>query len=206
MPDIPPATPNKTMIASIMLILAIWLLVLLIFASWFQSSYISSYTQHNPDFLQSSYTEQWFTDLSPLLPKKQTVSRVIQFWKPGCLCNRFARPHALSAMVMAKDLNIEHITLIPTSAKDQLDSLQELNPDTRILLVDPSQLPQWPASPALIIEGPNTKPIYFGPLGFGAFCGQSSSSIINIQLSNLSKPEPKAFFNVVGQGCFCPWK
>ncbi len=187
-------------------ILALWLASLLIFASWFQSQYIHAFTQDTPDFLQANFTDQWFTDFSPLLPHKTWGSRVIQLWQPECLCNRFARRHALSAIQTAKKLGIEHITVIPLSAQHMMASLQSLNPDTTIIALDPNGLAQWPASPALLIEGPLGQLTYFGPLGFGAFCSQDSTSIIDSQLSNLLNDQIRPFFNVIGSGCFCPWK
>ncbi|MEY8204864.1 MAG: DUF6436 domain-containing protein [Bermanella sp.] len=203
--------PSKTgasqpFIVGIMVILALWLAALLIFASWFQGRYIQAYTQQTPQFLQASFSDHWFRQLSPLLPPKSGGSRVIQLWQPDCLCNRFARRHALSAMTVAKALNIEHITLIPRSAAHLQASLQSLNPDTRILILDHQQLPHWPASPTLLIEDPLARLVYFGPLGFGAFCSQSSSSIIDSQLNKLQGTPPRPFFNVIGKGCFCPWQ
>ena len=123
-----------------------------------------------------------------------------------CLCNRFARRHALSAMQTAKKLGIEHITVIPQSAQHMMASLQSLNPDTTIISLASSKLSQWPATPSLLIEGPLAKLKYFGPLGFGAFCSQDNTSIIDSQLAKLQNSQPRPFFNVIGSGCFCPWK
>ncbi len=197
---------NKKIILSFMGILALWLAALLMFASWFQSQYIHAYTQNNPDFLQASFTEQWFAEFSPLLPKKRGASRVVQLWQPDCLCNRFARRHALSATKTAKRLNIEHITVIPQSAQHMMASLQSLNPDTTIIVLDPKKLTLWPASPTLLIEDPLANLAYFGPLGFGAFCSQDNTSIIDSQLAKLQNSQARPFFNVIGSGCFCPWK
>jgi len=200
------AAGSKKFILGIMIILALWLAALLMFASWFQGRYIQAYTQQTPQFLQASFTDHWFSQLSPLLPAKSGSSRVIQFWQPDCLCNRFARRHALSAMKIAKKLNIEHITIIPQSAKHMQASLQSLNPDTHIITLAPHKLANWPASPTLLIEDPLARLVYFGPLGFGAFCSQSSTSIIDTQLKKLQQGSPRPFFNVIGKGCFCPWK
>ncbi len=197
------APSSRKLVLGIMVILALWLAALLIFASWFQGRYIHAYTEYSPEFLKASYTEQWFSQLSALLPPKTTASRVIQFWQPDCLCNRFARRHALSATAIAKELNIEHITVIPQSAKHTLASLQILNPDTKIITLAPELLTKWPSSPTLLIEDPLAQLLYFGPLGFGAFCSQSSTSIIDGQLRSV---QPRPFYNVIGKGCFCPWK
>lgn len=186
-----------------MVILALWLAALLMFASWFQGRYIHAYTEHTPEFLTASYTDQWFRQLNVLLPPKTTASRVIQFWQPDCLCNRFARHHALSAMTIAKELGIEHITVIPKSTEHLIASLQALNPNTRILALAPNLLTSWPSSPTLLIEDPLAQLLYFGPLGFGAFCSQSSTSVIDSQLRST---HPRPFYNVIGKGCFCPWK
>jgi hypothetical protein len=186
-----------------MVILALWLAALLVFASWFQGRYIHAYTAQSPEFLKASYTDQWFRQLNVFLPPKKTASRVIQFWQPDCLCNRFARRHALSAMAIAKTLNIEHFTVIPHSAKHTMASLQALNPDTQIIALAHDALSNWPSSPTLLIEDPLAQLLYFGPLGFGAFCSQSSTSIIDDQLRSA---HPRPFYNVIGKGCFCPWK
>ena len=186
--------------------LALWLLALLVFASWYQARYIKSFTEDSPTFLQADQTEKWFAKLTPVLPQKTTLSRVIQFWQPDCLCNRFARPHALSATILAKELGIEHITVIPNRSLQEVHSLQALNPDTKIISLDTSLMKHWPASPSLLIEDPLARLIYFGPLGFGAFCGQASTSVINSQMLKLQESKAKPFFNIIGKGCFCHWK
>ena len=205
MPDRKPKS-SKTVILSISLALALWLVALLTLVSWYQARYISGFTEHNPLFLQAKDTQTWFSQLTPLLPPKTSGSRVIQFWKPDCLCNRFARPHAISAVKQAKSLGIEHITIIPASDQQQLANLQALNPDTRIISLASNLLDTWPSSPSLLLEDPLGRLIYFGPLGFGAFCGQASTSVINSQMTRLQQSTAKPFYNVLGKGCFCPWK
>lgn len=205
MPDSKPKT-SKAVILSISLALALWLVALLTLVSWYQARYISGFTEHNPLFLQAKDTRAWFARLTPLLPPKANGSRVIQFWKPDCLCNRFARPHAISAVNQAKALGIEHITVIPATDQQQLTNLQALNPDTRIITLATHLLDTWPTSPSLLLEDPLGRLIYFGPLGFGAFCGQASTSVINSQMTRLQQSTAKPFYNVLGKGCFCLWK
>lgn len=210
-------TKNKTFIFSIMLLLGLWLIALLFVASWFQRHYIHSFTEQQPEFLQADYTDQWFAKLQQHLPPKKSAIRVIQFWQPDCLCNRFARPHAIATQHTSKSLAIEHLTLIPSSHKGQLTHLQSLNPDTRLITLDKSLMNSWPASPSVFVEGPLNTVQYFGPLGFGAFCSQASTGIIENQLLILDKgltkqlsntqqaPSSSGFYNVIGKGCFCPW-
>ncbi len=201
-----PQVKNKKFTISLMIILAIWLMALLGFASWFQSQYIQSFTSHNPQFLDAQYTESWARQLISLLPPKKTNTRVVQFWMPDCLCNRFAHRHSSKVLDAANKLNVQHITLIPLSAQAQISELQALNPLTEIMVINPDHLNNWPSAPSLLIEGPSQKLAYFGPLGFGAFCSQSSTNIIEIQLNNAITSTAKPFFNVLGKGCFCPWK
>ena len=213
-------TKNKTFIFSIMLVLGLWLIALLFAASWFQRHYIHSFTEQQPEFLKADYTDHWFNQLKTHLPPKNTHIRVIQFWQPNCLCNRFARPHALATQTTAKALSIEHLTVIPSSHTAELKQLQSLNPDTQLVSLDKTLMASWPASPSVFVEGPLSTVQYFGPLGFGAFCSQASTGIIENQLQILDKSItqnptttsdslPKAinsgFYNVIGKGCFCPW-
>lgn len=211
-----PPAKNKTFIFSIMLLLGLWLVALLFIASWFQRHYIHSFTEQQPAFLQADYTDQWFSTLRRHLPTKNSAIRVIQFWQPDCLCNRFARPHAIATQNTSKFLSIEHLTLIPSSHKNELEHLQSLNPDTRLITLDKSLMNTWPASPSVFVEGPLSTVQYFGPLGFGAFCSQASTGIIENQLHILDKSLNKTpiqppenlnagFYNVIGKGCFCPW-
>ena len=213
-------TKNKTFIFSIMLVLGLWLIGLLFTASWFQRHYIHSFTAQQPEFLKADYTDQWFKQLRPLLPPKSTQIRVIQFWQPNCLCNRFARPHALATQNTSKTLSIEHLTVIPSSHTNELEQLQSLNPSTQLITMNKALMNSWPASPSVFVEGPSNTVQYFGPLGFGAFCSQASTGIIENQLLILDKrtkqsppnspsafPESlsSGFYNVIGKGCFCPW-
>jgi hypothetical protein len=204
--DLSKSTRPKVII-SIMALLGLWLIALLALASWYQGNYIQAFTQETPDFLNSSHTEDWFKELSDLLPEKNTKTRVIQFWKPDCICNRFAQRHSLSAIKSSKQVNAQHITLIPNADAAAVKALQALNPDTNIITLPSDAMTGWPASPSLFVEGPLGKVQYFGPLGFGAFCSQSSSNIIEQQLrhANSSSKAVKAFFNVIGKGCFCQW-
>ena len=192
-------------VLSIMLALGIWLICLLALASWYQANYIQNFTERSPKFLDSQYTEGWIKDLSALLPVKTSTTRVIQFWKPNCLCNRFAQRHALNAIKVSSTLNIEHITVIPNANKAAMAELQQLNPDTKIITLKSSSLEHWPASPSVVVEGPFNQPLYFGPLGFGAFCSQSSSDVIEQQLRSRNIESLNPFFNVIGKGCFCAW-
>lgn len=196
---------SNRLVVSIFIALGIWLVMVLFALSWFQSRYIHEFTQQQPSFLQASYTEQWFKQLLSHLPTKTQPARVIQLWQPDCLCNRFARPHALKAMEASDALGYEHITLIPQSYADQLSQLQMLNLQTQILTIDSQLLEAWPANPSVLIEGPLSQLLYIGPLGFGAFCSQASTSVIENQLNGVATNTSRAFYNQVGQGCFCQW-
>jgi hypothetical protein len=188
-----------------MIALGVWLISLLALASWYQTNYIQNFTEKSPEFLNSEYTEKWTKELATLLPVKTNQTRVIQFWKPDCLCNRFSQRHSLNAVNVAKTLNIDHITIIPNSSAESLTALQDMNPDTQIITLNTSSLEHWPSSPSVIIEGALNQPLYFGPLGFGAFCSQSSSDVIEQQLKSHKSDSLNPFFNVIGKGCFCSW-
>lgn len=185
--------------------MAIWLILLLLLAAWYQKHYIQSFTQLTPDFLDSQFSEHWLNDLSKLLPTKTTKSRIIQFWQPNCLCNRFAKRHAINTMNTAKDLGVEHITIIPSNTDADIKELQKLNPNTHIIQMSTQQLTHWPAAPSVFIQGALNQLVYFGPLGYGAFCSQSSANVIESQLKLSQKDLSKPFFNVIGKGCFCGW-
>lgn len=186
-------------------LLCLWLVCLLALASWYQNNFIHSFTQDHPSFLNSQFTEDWFNKLLPLLPIKTSQTRVIQFWKPDCLCNRFASRHAINAMDVSDQLNTEHITIIPNANTEELMALQALNPKTKIITMQTTKLKEWPSSPSVFVEGPLSQLLYFGPLGFGAFCSDSSTGAIEQLLRNISKDKVKPFFNVIGKGCFCSW-
>lgn len=188
-----------------MLGLGIWLICLMTLVSWYQANYIRGFTQSTPEFLNADFSEDWLKQLIPLLPAKTSKARIIQFWQPDCLCNRFALPHSINIIQSADDKSLEHITVIPKRYENQIEQLQTLNPKTRILSLDPSALAHWPSSPSVIVEGPFSQLLYIGPLGFGAFCGQPSSGVIDQILSKLDSDTIRPFFNVIGKGCFCPW-
>ena len=185
--------------------LAAWLIFIFIALTWFQNTYVHSFTFNNPQFLKSSYTEKWFTSLLGQLPPKRSEARVIQLWQPDCLCNRFARPHALKAMELSKELGYEHLTLIPKGEKSTIQQLQTLNPNTQVLEIPPKILETWPSSPSVLIEGNNQQLMYIGPLGFGTFCNQATTSAIDSQLSGIANGVSRPFYNQIGQGCFCSW-
>lgn len=209
------ASQKHKLILGSMVILGLWLAALLWVVSWFQQNYIQSFTEQEPQFLEADHTDSWFTQLSAQLPAKQSAIRVIQLWQPNCLCNRFARSHALSTQVTSNELKADHLTLIPkhSVASSELDQLQTLNPHTTILAVDTTQFDTMPSSPSVFVEGPLSQLHYFGPLGYGAFCSQASTGIIEAQLLSLTDKlqEPSTqvsgsgFYNVIGKGCFCQW-
>lgn len=186
--------------------MGIWLVCLLALATWYQNNYIHHFTENQTHFLNSQFTENWFKTLSNLLPNKTSKTRVIQFWNPDCVCNRFASRHAISVMGASKKMNTEHITIIPSSKADQVSKLRQLNPETQIITLSSHLLPDWPSSPSVFIEDALGKLLYFGPLGFGAFCSDTSTNTIENQLNNAIKGTVKPFFNVIGKGCFCDWK
>ena len=192
----------------VLAVLGSWLVGLLAISIWFQSQYVKPFAVQ-PTFLQTDQTQVWFESLSdtfPQLAPYKDQAKVIQFWQPDCLCNQFARPHALSAQTVSKEQNLLHITLVPARFEGELEALKSLNPETLIMAVDTNLLPHIPNSPSLVIEKAQGDIHYFGPLGFGAFCGQASTSVIDRQLNSLSSDDAQPFFNVIGKGCFCPWQ
>lgn len=211
--------PNNHVSLIILLGLGFWVIMMLVGSLWFQERYVQAFTEE-PTFLQPDRTQNWFNELKPLLPEKRGNLRLIQFWLPECLCNRFAKEHALNTIEQAKTDNVEHITLVPQRFESQLPQLQRLNPDTQIIALPFTQafekIAVWPSSPTVLLEDALGNIQYFGPLGYGAFCSQASTSIIERQLQALSSQPlsevsdqiPSAlqpYFNVVGKGCFCPW-
>lgn len=198
-------TPYSKKTLWVMLGLGIWLTCLFILVSWYQANYIRGFTEDSPEFLNADFSEQWLKDLTPFLPAKGTETRIIQFWQPDCLCNRFALPHSANIIQASHEKTVEHITLIPKQYSDRLESLQLLNPKTTIIAIEPSVLAHWPSSPSVLIEGPVSQLLYIGPLGYGAFCSQSSIGVIEQILSNLDSDQLRPYFNVIGKGCFCPW-
>lgn len=201
-----PKKKKSSFILFIMAGLAIWLTCLLTLASWYQNNYIHSFTQMSPEFLDSKFTDAWFKKLLKQLPEKSTHKRIIQLWNPDCLCNRFAQRHALNGIETAKLSNTEHITLLPNASRDTVAELQALNPDTKVLTLKTDSLERWPASPSVVIEGGLNQLLYFGPLGFGAFCSQPSTGLIGQFLESDNQANPKPFYNVIGKGCFCNWQ
>lgn len=201
-----PEKKKNRFVLFVMAGLAIWLICLLSLASWYQNNYIQNFTDSTPDFLNSEFTDRWFKTLLKKLPEKSTQRRIIQLWKPDCLCNRFAQRHALNGIESAKQSETEHITLIPNASESDIQALQALNPDTKVLTLKTNQLATWPTSPSVFIEGPLSQLLYFGPLGFGAFCSQPSTGVIGQILESGSPTKAKPFYNIIGKGCFCNWQ
>jgi len=197
---------RKHLAKGFMLLLAVWLVVLFLLVSYFQDQYVKAFTHNSSEFLNADFSEQWLNQLTPLLPTKNTQLRIIQLWVPGCLCNRFARPHAAQTVAMAKQKGIEHITLIPKEYESQLAKLQQLNPDSQIMTIPRNALASWPNSPSTILQGPLEQLLYFGPLGYGAFCSQPNTSELATQIRAAENNQFRPFFNVIGQGCFCPFE
>lgn len=194
--------PNKRLSLLLLGGLSVWLIALLAVSVGFQSQYIKPFAT-SPTFLQADKTQTWFNTLQEHLPQKNTKHRLIQFWQPDCLCNRFAKEHALNALNTSLIHGIEHITIIPIAHSEQITELQALNPNTQIVAFDPHMFPEWPKSPAVLLEGTDQVVQYFGPLGFGAFCTQGNTRLIERQIQNIHDSRVQPFFNVIGSGCFC---
>lgn len=196
----------------VLAVLGVWLIALLAASIWFQQQYVQPFAQ-DVRFIQPDQTQHWFNDFKSAHPELSHLageSLVIQFWQPECLCNQFARPHAVSAQTLSTQLGVRHITLIPSRFADQVAQLQALNPDTEVIALSANaayfaQHPM-PKSPSLILQTANGDIHYFGPLGFGAFCSQNNTQLLDRQLQTLSNPSAQPFFNTLGQGCFCPWQ
>lgn len=201
-----PEQHKRNLVIAVMSILAIWLVLLFAGVSWFQQGFIKQFTQDQPEFLNAEFSQVWLQKLSAILPPKTHKHRIIQFWQPNCLCNRFARPHAIQATFLAQQNQVEHITLISDTYLAEKANLQALNPDTQVISISPNTLQHWPVSPSVVLEHDILGLTYIGPLGFGAFCSQASTSIIEQQIIALDNPTTKPFYNVIGKGCFCPWK
>lgn len=201
-------TSNTRNSLIVLAVLGSWLMGLLAISLWFQNQYVKPFAEQST-FIQTQQTQLWYENLPTIFPQLAPYAgqaKVIQFWQPDCLCNQFARPHALTAQAVSSEQNLLHITLIPQRFSEQLDALASLNPDTIVLAVNTNQLEHVPSSPSVVIEKGNGDIHYFGPLGFGAFCSQASTSVIERQLVNLNQETAQPFFNVIGKGCFCTWR
>ena len=190
---------------AIFALLGIWLVILLVVASWYQSNYIVSFTDNTPHFLDAQATDAWALALNQQLPAITGKGRIIQLWKPDCLCNRFARPHALKTVELAQTAGLEHLTIIPNATPQKVEELAHLNPNTRVISLNTDALDRWPNAPTVLYQSAIGQLMYFGPLGFGAFCSQSSASAIEQQVNNSLQGNSKPFYNVLGKGCFCSW-
>lgn len=201
----PQARKRPLFTLAIFALLGIWLVILLVVASWYQSNYIVSFTDSTPRFLDAQDTDAWAEALNQQLPPIKGKGRIIQLWKPDCLCNRFARPHALKAVELAQKEGLEHLTIIPDATAQKVEELARLNPNTRVISLDTHVQGHWPNAPTVLYQTAAGQLMYFGPLGFGAFCSQSSASAIEQQVNNSLQGNSKPFYNVLGKGCFCSW-
>lgn len=129
---------------------------------------------------------------------------LLHFWRPDCLCNRISQRHfnRLIQKFSPQELRII-IVAHPQSDEQALEELKRLNGDRFIVVRAKDELLELPSSPALAIYDEKGKINYFGPYGFGAFCTVREDGFL---ASIIEDDNPNQFSNVIGDGCFCPWK
>jgi hypothetical protein len=196
------ALPSSLLIA----LFSFWILATIIGLWWFQQDRLKPFIDSHDDmrFFQ-------LQSIDPLLQPYLTLGEVsdnqrtlLHFWRPDCLCNRISQRHfnRLIQKFSAQELRII-IIAHPRSDEQALQELKRLNGDRFIVVRAKDELLDLPSSPALAIYDEKGQINYFGPYGFGAFCTVREDGFL---ASIIEDESPNQFSNVIGDGCFCPWK
>lgn len=132
-----------------------------------------------------SFLHENAPDLSQM-PRLETGGlTLIHYLDEQCSCNRFAKPHV--ADIEQSYLDARHV---------YADKTRE---------VDGVTLGNWAiSSPSVSIFAPDGMLIYHGPYTAGSVCGQGED-LVATHIKKWRAGDTKQYFNILGQGCFCPW-
>ncbi|KZX82243.1 hypothetical protein A3715_00340 [Oleiphilus sp. HI0009] len=111
---------------------------------------------------------------------------LVHYIDEQCSCTRFAKPHMRE---LKRELtNVNHIEMISN--------------DSTMLK---SGLNLWAiSSPSVSVFSPEGEILYHGPYSSGDVCGQGEDLVMS-RLEQWYEGYKQPQFNVLGNGCFCPW-
>lgn len=197
------ALPSWLLIA----LFSFWIVATIIGLWWFQQDRLKPFIASNDDMrffqLQSidPLLQPYLAQVDEALPNQRTL---LHFWKPDCLCNRISQRHFSRLIQQFSDQELRIIIIAhPNSEQQEIEQLKQLNGDRFIIIRANVTLLDLPSSPALAIYDDKGQIDYFGPYGFGAFCTVREDGFL---ASIITNDNPNQFSNVIGDGCFCPWK
>ena len=108
---------------------------------------------------------------------------VVHFANNDCVCNTYSKSHV--SRLQARLSASHQVTLAPL--------------DDALLNV------AIPASPSTAIWDESGQLAYFGPYSSGAVCGEGQDFVSRV-LDAISVKQNPQWVNMVGLGCYCPWK
>mgnify|MGYP005991232145 FL=1 len=161
---------------------ALWLLCMVFAFWWFEYRHWQTFNEQNVIFngAELSLLQQ------RLIQKNQPQNmglQVVHFTDDACQCSRYSQSHIKRLQPVFE--SVTQITLSPKHPSMQGISI--------------------PASPSVAIWDEHGELAYFGPYSSGAICGEGNDfvkPVIN-QLKQQSNPR---WVNMIGIGCYCPWK
>ena len=157
----------------------LWLLLMVFSFWWFEYRHWQSFNEQNIIFNGSELS----------LLKQRLINEngqnltVAHFTDESCQCSQYSRSHIKKLQPVFK--GVQQVTLSPTH-KD----MQNIH---------------IPATPAVAIWDEQGELAYFGPYSSGAICGQGNNFVEPV-LKQLKQQNNPRWINMVGIGCYCPWK
>lgn len=136
---------------------------------------------------------------------------ILNFWKPGCSCNRFNVSHVKNIIEDYQVQGFKLVTLVslqPDYTPQQLTELAQEKFGSAVI-IDDHQLfkdaSRIPATPSAAILSSNGQLNYFGPYNEGTFCGLGGTRFVETVADLILQNETPNIINTLSYGCFCNW-
>lgn len=188
-----------------LLVLVVWLSATAFGFWWFQFKDLRGFADEQWQeravrFMGRDLQAELVLNVSEHIKDNEIV--VVNFFQPGCQCNKFNISH-LEELKVRYASRVRFLHLVPEGASDLAD-LAVLRNSGEVVSVSTTLKKYIPAAPSAAVLGPQDQLIYFGPYSEGAVCGQGKNLVETIVDKSL-EGEIKSWLNMRAYGCFCDW-
>jgi len=206
------ATSKTTKTHLALILTVIWLFGTAFAFWWFQIKDLRPFDLKMSEIIEE---KSLTTNIKQLLAKSDqglaVKGYILNFWKPGCSCNRFNSSHVRKLVEDYKPEGFKLITITRTSSEYNIQQVTEIAKEkfNSTVIIDDNNIfsgaSRIPATPSAAVINSSGQLNYFGPYNDGAFCGVGGTRFVEKVADLIIKNEQPNIINTLSYGCYCNW-
>jgi len=204
---------SKTAKIQLALVISVTWLTATAFAFWwFQIKDLRAFDLNMSEVIEekqlTTNIKQLLLNANQNLPAK---GYILNFWQPGCSCNRFNIPHVKKLVAKYQSNGFKLITITRASPGHSAQQVIEMAKEkfNSAVIIDNKNIftgaSRIPAIPSAAVFNNNGQLNYFGPYNDGAFCGVGGTDFVEKVADLVIQNEQPNIINTLSYGCYCNW-